>query len=157
MLSSKTLNRCDIFACIHYDIIDLRSSITAQSNTMTMNIQRNQSFENGNIWYSLFFLKKQVCVCAQTRIHNSWISCDSIEKWWRNQSRFPFFFLSLQFVYQLAIFFTSVFIVCLYVVVMCKQSTHRDSNNYSDDDGSNNGGRGRINQENDSWHTHKFS
>lgn len=54
---SKTLNRCDIFTCIHYDIIDSRSSITAQSNTMMMNIQRNQSFEMATFDIFSFRLK----------------------------------------------------------------------------------------------------
>lgn len=58
-------------------------------------------------------------------------------------------------------FLTSVFIRCLYVVVrcVCVSNTNNDgeggggSDDDCFDDGSNNG-HGRINQANDSWHTH---
>lgn len=74
-ISSKTLNRCGSFACIFYDIIVLRSLITAQMNNESMNIQLIQSFEMATFgFFSLFLISKSMRFHWKTMAHTNPVS-----------------------------------------------------------------------------------
>lgn len=68
----KQLNRCGNFACVRYDIIGFHSSITAQSNTILMNIQLNQSFEMVNALIFGYFSPLSLSIkCERVRFIKS--------------------------------------------------------------------------------------